>query len=612
MKRTHPADWLKKNGAAPISVIFLAVGLFFPNRVSAADFTVQIDRTYSVAETRNYLHITEKRTVSNQSSGYIIPKGSSITFSVQNFKEGFGQQEKKLKEQSIRVTNAKGQPLVHTVTQSGEDIVVDVAYPTSITYGDSLVFILEYDTDELIEKVGSLTNIYIPGLDSTYTPVSTDPSTYTTTEILYTTTLKVPTSLGTSSFTLPSPISISKTDITTDYSFSTESIIGTSVWLQIGTSQTYFFSMRQNVPQTDTSTPDPFSFLSKAQYEILLPRDYSETDQKVYFTKIEPPPSSLSIDNDGNAKATFYLDANKESSIVIEGYITLSLSTENNIPPTADLVTVEQISEDASMSAYLGPAVYWESEAEEIIAKAQELAKGKNSILEILHADYTFIVQSIDYDDFKYGDRNTRRGALATLKGGSSVCMEYSDLLIALARAQGIPARAAYGYGYDPKLLPNEQEEHQWVQAWVPGYGWLTIDPTWGETGRQFIGKDLDHALWYVASKNPNVPSPLMVTAAETNFNLEETAIEIIAVDGIPENITLKSLSDINEEISADEKERLEIIRRIQTSMMGRTLVIIIPVMSLLIGFTVISKLLSIIFNGIKRSVFPQTPPLTQ
>ena len=55
--------------------------------------------------------------------------------------------------------------------------------------------------------------------------------------------------------------------------------------------------------------------------------------------------------------------------------------------------------------------------------------------------------------------------------------MEYSDLFLTLARAQGIPARAAFGYGYDARIGENQQDAHQWVQVYLPGMKeWLSID----------------------------------------------------------------------------------------------------------------------------------------
>lgn len=63
------------------------------------------------------------------------------------------------------------------------------------------------------------------------------------------------------------------------------------------------------------------------------------------------------------------------------------------------------------------------------------------------------------------------------LKAG--VCQDFAHILLAMLRTTGIPARYVSGY-----ICPNKNgmrgigATHAWVEAWLPGYGWLGIDPT--------------------------------------------------------------------------------------------------------------------------------------
>jgi hypothetical protein len=569
--------------------IFASYLVVLPTPAYALDFVLDIDRIYQVTDDKSLLHITERRTVQNISDDYYIPATSTETFTLQNFKEGLEESELEIKKDSIEVSSGSGNSLPFEYKMDGEDIIVTVNYPTAVRTNHSLVFQLEYNTNELLENVGKITNIYIPGFSEDYEEYLTDSDSGTLTRILYSTKLIVPEGLDNPSFTLPEPAKINQNNGTTEYIFDTENIIGKTVWHQLGTSQIYSFKITQEAPKTDFVTPSQLDFISKNQYKIVLPRDYSETNQQVYFTSMDPQPSEIEIDKDGNVIATFLTNATEDEEIVIEGYITVELNGENqsslNIAETA---TVDDISQYGDMDKYLETAPYWEVDDEEIQSKAQELKGEQTKILDILQSDYEFIVDSIDYDEFKYGSINQRQGALSTLQGGSSVCMEYSDLLIALARAQGIPARAAYGYGYDPKLQPDEQEDHQWVQAWIPQYGWLTIDPTWGETGRQFIGKDLDHALWYVASENPNDPPPLQVESINSNIDIKSSSIEVIAVTDIPQDSKLKTLNELVSEIQQEDTRISQISRDIQTTMIGKAAIIVVPVSLTVIIITMI------------------------
>ena len=60
------------------------------------------------------------------------------------------------------------------------------------------------------------------------------------------------------------------------------------------------------------------------------------------------------------------------------------------------------------------------------------------------------------------------------------VCQDYAHLLLALCRAIGIPGRYICGYVYDAKRgdVIGSHASHAWCEVWVPGYGWLGVDPT--------------------------------------------------------------------------------------------------------------------------------------
>ena len=85
------------------------------------------------------------------------------------------------------------------------------------------------------------------------------------------------------------------------------------------------------------------------------------------------------------------------------------------------------------------------------------------------------------------------KGALAYAKGvtdvtttavealtlGRGVCQDYSHLMLAACRHLGLPARYVSGYLYDPKP-GSEAAPHAWVDVFLEGRGWLSLDPTHG------------------------------------------------------------------------------------------------------------------------------------
>ncbi|WP_255603911.1 transglutaminase family protein [Oscillochloris sp. ZM17-4] len=68
--------------------------------------------------------------------------------------------------------------------------------------------------------------------------------------------------------------------------------------------------------------------------------------------------------------------------------------------------------------------------------------------------------------------------ALAKRKG---VCQDFAHIMIALVRPLGIPCRYVSGYLYH-RVEDHDRSErdasHAWVEALLPGLGWVGFDPT--------------------------------------------------------------------------------------------------------------------------------------
>src|SRR5262249_37488468 len=61
------------------------------------------------------------------------------------------------------------------------------------------------------------------------------------------------------------------------------------------------------------------------------------------------------------------------------------------------------------------------------------------------------------------------------LRHGKGVCQDFTHLMIAVLRTFGVPARYVSGYIHRPD---KESQSHAWCEAWLPGLGWVGIDPT--------------------------------------------------------------------------------------------------------------------------------------
>ena len=60
----------------------------------------------------------------------------------------------------------------------------------------------------------------------------------------------------------------------------------------------------------------------------------------------------------------------------------------------------------------------------------------------------------------------------------SGVCQDFANVLIKLCNIIQIPARYVSGYIFTEKKYRGYNATHAWVEALIPGYGWLSLDPT--------------------------------------------------------------------------------------------------------------------------------------
>src|SRR3954451_2187641 len=85
------------------------------------------------------------------------------------------------------------------------------------------------------------------------------------------------------------------------------------------------------------------------------------------------------------------------------------------------------------------------------------------------------------YDNFEYKkgvtDIETPVEEIWEMKAG--VCQDFAHMLAVMLRLFGIPARYVSGYVCPKETgVRGEGATHAWVEAYIPFYGWLGLDPT--------------------------------------------------------------------------------------------------------------------------------------
>lgn len=94
-------------------------------------------------------------------------------------------------------------------------------------------------------------------------------------------------------------------------------------------------------------------------------------------------------------------------------------------------------------------------------------------------------------DHFTYAARDEEgtQTPLQTLEFGHGSCRDFALLMMEAARRLGVATRFVSGYLYDPALDDTAEDSppamtvgagstHAWLQAYLPGAGWVPFDPT--------------------------------------------------------------------------------------------------------------------------------------
>jgi transglutaminase-like putative cysteine protease len=155
------------------------------------------------------------------------------------------------------------------------------------------------------------------------------------------------------------------------------------------------------------------------------------------------------------------------------------------------------------LNAFLDPDIYVESGNEWIRSLASQMAQGQTNPFQTLEALYDHVREHMTYDEYHPEDH----GALWALENGTGDCTDFTDALLALSRAAGIPARFLEGVTYSSE---EGQVKHDWLEAYLPGHGWAPLHPAWGGFPERreayFARMSLDHIVVTIG-RNPSTLS---------------------------------------------------------------------------------------------------------
>ncbi len=342
--------------------------------------------------------------------------------------------------------------------------------------GNGHKFKISFIERSVIRKTGSVWEIVLPRI-STETTIND-----IKTEIV------VPKSFGELAYVSPDPHEQIQGNESYYFYFSGENLTSESINLAFGDFQVFSFSITYHLDNPLNSVSD---------IELAIPPDTSF--QKVIYESIDPVPLDIHSDEDGNWIAKYTLASRQRLDVKATGYIQL-FSTPRKL---------REESEDYLKKTTM-PDLYWESDDEKIKLLADKLQNA--------YEIYKFVSREFEYNYDRVRPESKRKGALKAIsEAPDSICTEFTDTFIAIARAAGIPAREINGYAYteNTQLQPLSLVAdvlHSWPEYWDKNKQiWVPIDPTWEKTtnGVDYFNKfDLRHITFVIHGLDSEKPYP--------------------------------------------------------------------------------------------------------
>ena len=199
---------------------------------------------------------------------------------------------------------------------------------------------------------------------------------------------------------------------------------------------------------------------SKVQYQYSLKKDAT---YEVY-------PLS-----DGNGDYTIGVYEHVEGSrysTIVTGKITVKLNNE--------------------FAPFLRPNQYVNfNEKSEVVAKAADLVKDTDILIDKIAAIYTYVISNLTYD--RELAATVASGYLpdvdAVMAKGKGICFDYAAVMAAMLRSQGVPTRLVIGYAGN--VYHAWIDVYSEIEGWInnviffDGVNWKLMDPTFASTSNQ-------------------------------------------------------------------------------------------------------------------------------
>jgi len=466
----------------PLVPLFLILNSFSSFSVGTAhaegEFVTSYDVIYEVQE-NGETQVTQNIALTNKTKDYYA---SEYTLTIGS-----------PRVTNIVATDPNGALKTDVQTQESSTQIHAVFNSPVVGLDKTLNWVLKYNTLDTAVKSGQVWEVNIPRL-SPQAEIEA-----------YNVTLKVPVSFGPLMYISPQPREQENKEALTQFTFSKEQVEQGGASAAFGEYQLFSFDLKYHL-----QNPKTLSGIAT----IALPPDILAR-QEIIFESLEPVPQKIYVDDDGNYLADYKLSGGQTLDVQFKGLVKIFNQPINPSEGGAFAKIPTPLIEN-----YTKQQPFWEVDHPEIQNQAKTIVDRRKTVAENAWAIYDFVSQRLTYNKEAEANYTDRGGAVQALNEPKNVvCMGFTDLFVALARAAGIPARELNGYAYtsDNVLKPlsiefrGQDVLHAWPEFYDPHFGWVAIDPTWGSTtnGLDYFSKlDTNHFVFAIKGLSSEEPLP--------------------------------------------------------------------------------------------------------
>jgi transglutaminase-like putative cysteine protease len=214
----------------------------------------------------------------------------------------------------------------------------------------------------------------------------------------------------------------------------------------------------------------------------LIPRAFSGQTVIEAQVTVEPPALSMSEREDyfGNRVSVFsILERHDRLTVTCTGVVDVFPAEPRCWPELsweAARTELRHYKDDASLTAYEfvfdSPFVAASTALREYGAASlfpgAPLVQAVVDLSSRVHKDFVYTPKSTSVEMPLEEVFQRRRG----------VCQDFSHVMIGVLRSHGLAARYVSGYLQSGAHYTGAEASHAWVSVYIPGHGWLDLDPT--------------------------------------------------------------------------------------------------------------------------------------